>query len=362
MPKITKPPRSAEDDMRKRLRDIAKEATPEERQWVDDLIQLAKGAARTAKVITFTPAAGALVFLEHNSMNRDWDAPSTVEIIRQINNGDYKYNGQGAIFYTTGILGDKQHRIAAHALAGLPLETPVSFGIDPDAAPTIDCGGCGLRDGAAASKIVYDIKDPGVKQTVLRNASRYFFGIDKDPSFKIRSVPEMSRALNDNNEMLTEAVELGQQSRENITRPQFKQADAATLAYIFLRAGMPREKVIMHLSRFQIGALRMGENDAHFAAIKVIADTRTKVAKGKEKVEKLPPLKEWVMVVAAVKAAEAGNVPTAQQLRAAVQRGKRFPDPRSEPIEDLGEEPTSQVVSFFPPQPGVGISPASLAE
>jgi hypothetical protein len=36
--------------------------------------------------------------------------------------------------------------------------------------------------GAAASKIVYDIKDPKAKQTILRNAARYFYGIDKDPS------------------------------------------------------------------------------------------------------------------------------------------------------------------------------------
>ena len=46
------------------------------------------------------------------------------------------------------------------------------------------------------------------------------------------------------------------------------------------------------------------------------------------------------MVVAAVKAAEAGHVPTAQQLRAAVQRGKQFPDPRPEVLCrcDCGEE------------------------
>jgi hypothetical protein len=170
-----------------------------------------------------------------------------------------------------------------------------------------------------------------------------------------------------NNVLLTEAVELGHQSRENITRPQFKQTDAATLAYIFLKSGMPREKVITHLARFQIGALRMGENEAHYAGTKLIADTRTKVAKGKERVEKLPPLKEWVIVGTAIKAAEAGYVPTAQQLRAAVQRGKRFPDPRPEvekPIEDLGEESAVQVepVVGLPPQTDAWLNPASPAE
>src|ERR1035437_4051632 len=311
------------------MEEIAKDATGEDSRKVTEIVARATGAAKSAEVIVITPGMAAILFLHHNTHNRTWSLPKIREYQRRINLGAWKFNSNGAGFFTTGAIADMQHRLAAHALCEVAWEVTVTYGVDPDAADTMDCGD--PRGGDDAAGIKYDVVDSSAKLGTLKGAYSYFYSIDKDQTFKLRSPEEKALAIKENDAMLTEAIELGKKSRSGVTIPQFKQTDSAILAFIHLKAGvLTREKILEHLQRFQTGVLRIGENEAHFAGAKVIADNRSRVSKGKEKVERLTAMREYGIVVTAIKAAEAGLVPSAAQLRAAVQKGKSLPDPRPE--------------------------------
>ena len=114
----------------------------------------ATGSAHDCAIMTFTPGMGAILFLHHNTHNRTWKLAKIREYQRRINLGDWKFNSNGAGFFTTGAISDMQHRLAAHVLCDMPWEVTVTFGVDPDAADTMDCGDPRGGDDAADIKYV----------------------------------------------------------------------------------------------------------------------------------------------------------------------------------------------------------------
>lgn len=329
-----KPRRSEEEAMLKRMKQIASEATEKEVKDTEALVRRATGAGESAEVYILTPPVQALLFLNHNTHNRTWKLAKVREWQRRINLGSWKFNTNGAGFFITGAVADGQHRYAAHALCGSTWKVTITFGVDPDAADTMDCGD--VRTGDDAADIKYSITESKPKLDIIRAAYSYYASMDKkDETFKLRSPAERAIALKENDSQLAEAIDLGKASARGVTNPQFTAKAAATQAFILLKGGLfPAEKILEHLQRFQTGVLRLGENDAEFAAAKFITDNRSKALKGKEKAEKLSALREYGIVTAAIMAAEAGTVPTAANLRAAVAKGKPLPDPRPQVEEE----------------------------
>lgn len=113
------------------MEQIAREATDEDRRKVEEIVRRATGSAHDCAIITFTPGMGAILFLHHNTHNRTWKLAKIREYQRRINLGDWKFNSNGAGFFTTGAISDMQHRLAAHVLCDMPWEVTVTFGVTP---------------------------------------------------------------------------------------------------------------------------------------------------------------------------------------------------------------------------------------
>jgi hypothetical protein len=94
----------------------------------------------TSEVVTLDPIQAREWLDNHNTRNRPLN-PNTVEMYaRVIKDGRWKVTHQGIAFDTNGALIDGQHRLAAIALAGVPVRIMVTRNVDPDEFSVIDVG------------------------------------------------------------------------------------------------------------------------------------------------------------------------------------------------------------------------------
>jgi len=93
--------RSLVDEIRGQLTAIAAQATEQDRAQVNKLVTRATGAAYGGEICTITPATAALLFLFHNSHNREWQPGWTLELARRMKDGLWKQNSMTPGFYDT---------------------------------------------------------------------------------------------------------------------------------------------------------------------------------------------------------------------------------------------------------------------
>jgi hypothetical protein len=308
------------DDIRTQIIAIAATATPEDRRAVDEIIARATAAEPSSDVYKLTPPMSALIFLNHNSRNRDWRVERSLEFSRRMQERFWKYNGLSIGFYATGVLDDGQHRLAAAALAGHTLHVPIAFGVQLEAVDTIDGGG-GVRHGADHAKLE-GIGDAKRKQTVIVDAGRYFSKAGITSFDVLKSETEINEAMRRNDALLTEALRIGDGSTENIVTPLLKGVQAAVIVYVTLKCGWPAANVKAKLALVQLRVSQDGENSPFFVAAKLIADSREKRARE----QRLSPLKEVGVCIKAFIEAEAGvRAVQARMIKDAVKG--QLPDP-----------------------------------
>ena len=314
---------STADIIRQKLTTIAASASEQDRKAVDKLIRIAQDSGDLVSVVqTLTPAMCALIFLFHNSHNRPWSPQWTLEMVRRMENGLWRKNSMAAGFYTDGTLEDGQHRLAASALAGMPWTVAVVFGIEHDAIDTVDGG---RRRSGADHAFLDGIIDPSKKQQIVKAAAAYFLRLG-DKGAALRSEAEVKAAIEENDALLSQALEIAAQSRANLPTPLLKEGTAAAIAYVLSKALPPwptqtiREKLAFMQ---QAGGSALGENDPFFLAAKALDDGRKRSARG----EKLTTTKEMGIVIFAFSEAERGQKAVhKRKLEAAVK--KTVPDPR----------------------------------
>ena len=93
---------------------------------------------RTRREIITPEQAQALLAL--NTHNRALATKRVNELATAIKNGHWRFNGASIVILANGQLGDGQHRLAAVVVAGMPIETNVTYGVTQEAFPTIDIG------------------------------------------------------------------------------------------------------------------------------------------------------------------------------------------------------------------------------
>ena len=92
------------------------------------------------KTETITPLR-AKELLSNNRINRALKKRQIENLARTIKAGNWDaYNGETIIVDTEGCLLDGQHRLQAVVLAGLPIDTFVTYGVDPHKRGSIDTG------------------------------------------------------------------------------------------------------------------------------------------------------------------------------------------------------------------------------
>lgn len=93
----------------------------------------------TARVITLTPAI-ATQLLARNPRNRKVSNRNYAIVLRAIQRGEWKLNGEAIKVDSDGFILDGQHRCLAVVDSGTPIQTFMIEGLEPDAQDTMDTG------------------------------------------------------------------------------------------------------------------------------------------------------------------------------------------------------------------------------
>lgn len=256
---------------------IADGATAEDRALVDSLQDRAKLNKRDSAVVKLTPGAAALLFIEHNEQNREWKHQVSEGYAEEIKTGNWEFTNQGIGFLPTGNLGDGQHRAAGIALAGVAIEIPITFGMSFESIIAIDTG---HRRQASDFLAIEKATEPKRKQAVLRQAfatlKRLAATEEEARPYLLTTNRETVAAIKAQDRLLTEAMQIGDDSVRGRSKPTFKASEASALAFLLLHKGWPKAKVIADLDTFQSGEDREGGNTPLFVAADQLAKDKQK--------------------------------------------------------------------------------------
>ena len=318
MENVAKEKRGPIEDVKHQVMTVAVKATEAERKAVNDLIARAKGADYSADVFTITPAMAALIFLEANPSNRDWQPGKTLEWARRMTAGQWRQNNQPPGFYNTGLLEDGQHRLAACALADYSWTTLVVFGVDPGAISTVDAGA--RRYGSDAAKL-QGVADSKFKEQIIRLSSAYLVKRG-DKSAALKSETEIAQAIKARDEQLGIAIQMAHDSEVNIVNQVLKPTMAAATAFIMLEAGWPEQRVREKLALLNSGQSKSSDSDPMFVAGTIIARAHEKSATK----EKLTTAFEVGLILLVMNKTEDGTT-AVQKKNLLSELKKGLPDP-----------------------------------
>ena len=93
----------------------------------------------TVQKVTITPEM-AHDLLGGNTNNRHLHERHVRRLVAALEDGRWRFNGESIKIARDGTLVDGQHRLVACVRTGIPIETLVVHGVDPDAYTTIDIG------------------------------------------------------------------------------------------------------------------------------------------------------------------------------------------------------------------------------
>ena len=286
------------EDIRTKIAAIAAGASESDRREVDQIIKQAKTGDYQSEKATMTPGMAALLFLNHNPYNRDWKGSWSVELLRRIENSEWRANGDPVRFYKEGVLADAQNRLAAMALGGKVLDVIIVYGIERDAILTIDGGK--PRYASDAAKLD-GVESAAEKERIVKMAASYLVRSGKHHE-QLHSEMEVSREMRTHNRDLDTAISLAEQTSEGIVTPKLKRLEAATVAFLMMRGKWPVATIKEKLKVFQTGVSEEGSDDPFYVAAKLIDKSRQALNKR----DKLSTTRQLGMVIYAMVQAEKG--------------------------------------------------------
>jgi hypothetical protein len=295
---VASPRQNRSDEVRAKIAAVAAAATDPDRKIVSDILNRASKGDYGSEIFNITPAAAALLFLEHNPHNRDWDPAWSLELSRRQRMRIWRKNNEVPGFYRDGNLADGQHRFAGIALSGITWTTVVVFGMDRDSITTVDAGR--RRDAASALKMD-GMQEAKLKQSIIKTGASYLLRTGQD-SAALRSEVEIADAIHSNNGVLEAAIEIAQISEQNLVNPVLKQSSAATVAYLMLTHGWPAQRVREKMALFQTGQSTSGESEPFFVAGEIIGKAKEK----KDTKDRLSTIKEVGLVLHAMRLSTQG--------------------------------------------------------
>jgi len=330
MPETTALPRAnarqaRTEEVRSRIAAVVTTATETDRRTVQEILTRASTGDYGSKTYDITPGVAALLFIEHNPHNRDWDPSWSLELARRQTTGLWKRNNEPPGFYKDGALADAQHRFAAVALSSITWTTVIVFGMDREAVMTIDAGR--RRDAASALKMD-GVQAAKLKQTIAKGAAAYLVKRG-DNTAALKSELEIAQAINARHHVLETAINIAENSASNLVNAVLKPHVAATTAYLMLTASPPwtEQRVREKIALFQTGQAEGGENEPFFVAGRIIEAAHERPA-----TNKLNASKEVGLVVHAMRLSEQGVRAVRRNAMMATVRDD-LPDPSYPGIE-----------------------------
>ena len=315
-----------EDILRQEIQRVAETATTEDHVLVKKLTNPTNVYA--TEMITITPAAAALVWLNHNTHNRDFRVGVGREYARRMRDGEWMPNNATFGFYKNGDVEDCQHRLIGMALAGMTLTVPCVFGIDHSAIATIDDGTARRASDAVKLDGILDAKR---KQATVKGAAAYLKR-NGGGQAELHSEVQIAAEIRNNDSVLEHALAIADASSTGVNTPYLKPAQANVLAYLFLINGWPADLVQSNLVHMQTGASSTdNESEPRFQGMNYI----TKARASKARADRISSLKELGILVFTIVEAQKGVKAVAKaKILAAVKAGP-LPDPHFPAVENI---------------------------
>jgi anti-sigma28 factor (negative regulator of flagellin synthesis) len=193
------------------------------------------------ELTTITPEM-AKVLLATNKNNRRVRASRVREIALDINDGNWKMNGDTIRISKTGVLMDGQHRLQACVLAGISITVITVTGIDDDMFSYMDNGG--VRNAADTLQTAGGFKNHSALAAGIRSAYGYEAGEGKTKALSNQRILELARGEFAGMSIMTDTVG----SQVGIT----KNARVSAAAYLISKKA-PASKVIEFFNRVRLG-------------------------------------------------------------------------------------------------------------
>lgn len=306
------------DEVINRIKAVADKATPADKAKHTEMI--GRSNVPGAEVIQMTPPMAAMIFLENNKRNRDWRHPRSESLARQMQNGEWKLNGQGLQFYSDGLLADGQHRTGACALSGVTVPICVFYGMERDAIVTIDCG---TKRNAADAMMLDGVDNAKLIEQIVKTANAYELKAKVDNIKRLESNAEVLAACTADQSRVVRSINIGEVSVKGISNPTLTPVEAAKVAYIFIKNGWNEEQTAQRLAFFQAG---QDENES--SPMFQVASTINKAKAKKNNVDRLAAMSQIGLIVKAFQLTEQGVKAVQRKVLNDIQMGKEIPNPK----------------------------------
>ena len=273
------------------LTEAREKLTDDDKVFVKSIITRAAQAAvdgsETVSIETINPAVAAELLVVCNQHNRQLRLQRSREYARQMQNGQWRLQGQGFQFYGNGQLADGQHRLYGVVLSGITIRAVIFFGLSEDAVDTIDLV---TKRTVGDALTLEGIENSEEKANVFRAANVYLRKLDL--GFPDKSVHEIKERIKAEDKTLAQAIIIGLASQAHILSPVVDLTFAAAIAYVLLKANWPQKDVQEHLAYFQAEDSSRGASHPLTVAADVISTAR--------KIEKLSRPVEWQIIMKAL--------------------------------------------------------------
>jgi len=308
------------EEIRTKIAAVAANASESDLRGVDQIITQAKVGDYQSEKLALTPPVAAVLFLKHNSHNRDWKGQWSLELLRRLESGQWKNNGDTLRFYKDGTVADAQNRLAMIALSGKIVDIIAVYGLNRDAILTIDNGKARYASDAAK---LDGVEAAAEKERIVKLTSSYLVRMGNRDA-ELRSEAEVNEAIRANNGDLTTALSVAEDTCEGIVSPKLKRIEGATLTYLMTKYGKwPLATVKEKLALLQTGVSKDGEADPLFQAAKLIEKSR----QATNRKEKLTTNRQLGIAVFAIQQVERGiKAISSAKLREVVKTAVPHPD------------------------------------
>jgi len=304
----------------RKIQEAADTATPHQVDFVGELVSRAIAAKDhpVVDIIVIEPSVAALLFLQHNTFNREW-APNWTEYLSTLmrSENEWKPNAQGYSLYgEDGCIGDGGHRLAAQAYAGITLSVPVYFGMSRDAVGTIDCGR--KRSGADTARLA-GVANAVAKERVLRSVWGYESKahLVSDKPRNADNPQAMAKSIQAYDGLLTRALEIAQVASDDAVNPVINDQTTAALAALLLHHLWSDDTTVDYIDQLQKEEFESEKSPLYLAAQHIRTNKKPKDTVG--------PQSAIGAIVKAMLLMESGYTTT--RLKEIANAAKNLPDP-----------------------------------
>jgi hypothetical protein len=244
---------SISDQINAKIEAAFAEATDDDKARVDALI--AKAIAHSPddyhiEKVEYTPGMMALIIINHNKRNRDWDPEHVQNLADDMANKRWLKNIQGYSWYVDGNWADGGQRARAQISSNTTLVMPTFFSMRPEDIGSIDCGRLRRPWQIAA----FDgVTNGPKKQELLESIWAYERRLNIPNSVAIANSQAVADEIKRNDKLLQRALDIGIGSLADAECPVSNENWAARIAALTLRHGWPAVRLQSLLEEIQVG-------------------------------------------------------------------------------------------------------------